>query len=175
MEISQGHSFYRIWHIESISNFVSYRFQLDLLAFLDVNNPPIETIQETKIDSSIATSELFPETCPYNIFRKDRNLHFCGVMLVTQKDIPHMLLSELENDSESFWVKVFSNNKLLIMWQAGIVLLVAQVKTSNCFVISSIRSGINIKTINSPQFMFYGISTSRTLLGQTDLTSQVQC
>ena len=29
-------------------------------------------IQETKIDSSIATSELFPETCHYNIFRKNR-------------------------------------------------------------------------------------------------------
>ena len=29
-------------------------------------------IQETKIDSSIATSESFPETCHYNIFRKNR-------------------------------------------------------------------------------------------------------
>ena len=43
-------------------------------------------------------------------------------------------------------------NKLLIMWQADIVHLVAQVKTSNCIVICSIRSGI--KAINSPQFMF---------------------
>ena len=36
--------------------------KLDLLAFLDVRNPHIVAIQETKIDSSIATSELFPET-----------------------------------------------------------------------------------------------------------------
>ena len=43
---------------------------------------------------------------------------------------------------------------LLIMWQAGIDHLVAQVKTSICLVLSSIRSGINIKAINSPQFMF---------------------
>ena len=83
--------------------------KLDLLAFLDVHNPHIVAVQETKIDSSIATSELFPETCPYNIFRKDRNLHGGGVMLLIHKDIPHMPLSELENDSESVWVKVFAN------------------------------------------------------------------
>ena len=47
-------------------------------------------------DSSIATSELFPETYPYNIFRKDGNFHDGGVMLLIHKDIPHMPLSELE-------------------------------------------------------------------------------
>ena len=82
---------------------------MDLLAFIDVHNPHIVVIQETKIDSSIATSELFPETCPYNIFRKDRNLHGGGLMLLIHKDIPHMTLSELKNDSESVWVKVFDN------------------------------------------------------------------
>ena len=30
-------------------------------------------------------------------------------MLLTHKDIPHMPLSELENDSESVWVKVFAD------------------------------------------------------------------
>ena len=39
-------------------------------------------IQETKIDSSIATSELFPESCPYNVYRKDRNLHGGGVIRI---------------------------------------------------------------------------------------------
>ena len=47
---------------------------MDLLAFFDVHKPHVVAIQETKIDSSIATSELLPETCPYNMFRKDRNL-----------------------------------------------------------------------------------------------------
>ena len=124
--------------------------KLDLLAFLDLHNPHIVAIQETKIDSSIATLELFPETCPYNLFRKDRNLHGGGVILLIRKDIPHMPLSELENDSESVWVKVFAT-KHLIMWQAGIDHLVAQVKISICLVI---RPGINIKAINSPLFMF---------------------
>ena len=66
-------------------------------------------IQETKIDSSIATSELFPESCPYNVYRKDRNLHGGGVMLLVHKDISHMPIMELENNSESVWVKVFAN------------------------------------------------------------------
>ena len=90
--------------------------KLDLLAFVDVHNPHIVAIQETKIDSSIATSELFPETCPYNIFWKDRNLHGGGVMLLVHKDIPHMPVSELENDSESVWVKVFANKTYVASW-----------------------------------------------------------
>ena len=63
-------------------------------------------IQETKIDSSIATSELFPESCPYNVYRKDRNLHGGVVMLLVHKDMP---ITELENNTESVWVKVFAN------------------------------------------------------------------
>ena len=38
--------------------------KLELLAFLDFHQPHTVAIQETKIDSSIATSELFPESCP---------------------------------------------------------------------------------------------------------------
>ena len=73
------------------------------------HQPHIVAIQGTKIDSSIATSELFPESCPYNVYRKDRNLHGGGVMLLVHKDISHMPITELENNSESVWVKVFSN------------------------------------------------------------------
>ena len=66
-------------------------------------------IQESKIDSSISTSELFPESCPYNVYRKDRTLAGGGVMLLIHKDISHMPITELENDSESIWIKVFAN------------------------------------------------------------------
>ena len=38
--------------------------KLELLAFRDFHQPHIVAIQETKIDSSITTSELFPESCP---------------------------------------------------------------------------------------------------------------
>ena len=83
--------------------------KLELLAFLDFHQPHVVAIQETKIDSSVATSELFPETCPYNVYRKDRNIHGGGVMLLVHKDISHMPITELENDSELIWVKVFAN------------------------------------------------------------------
>ena len=82
--------------------------KLELLAFLDFHQPHV-AIQETKIDSSIATSELFPETCLYNVYRKDRNIRGGGVMLLVHKDISHMPITELENDPESIWVKVFAN------------------------------------------------------------------
>ena len=41
--------------------------KLELLAFPDFHQPQIVAIQETNIDSSISTSELFPESCPYNV------------------------------------------------------------------------------------------------------------
>ena len=82
--------------------------KLELLAFLDFHQPHVVAVQETK-DNSIATSELFPETCPYSVYRKDRNIHGGGVMLLVHKDISHMPITELENDSESIWVKVFAN------------------------------------------------------------------
>ena len=39
--------------------------KLELLAFFDFHQPHIVAIQETKI----ATSKLFPESCPYNVYR----------------------------------------------------------------------------------------------------------
>ena len=45
------------------------------MAFLEVHQPHVVAMQEAKINSLIVTSELFPETCQYNVFRKDRNLH----------------------------------------------------------------------------------------------------
>ena len=83
--------------------------KLELLTFLDFHQPHVVAIQETQIDSSIGTSELFPETCSYCVYRKDRNTHGGGVMLLVHKDISHMPVTELENDSESVWVKVFAN------------------------------------------------------------------
>ena len=75
--------------------------KLELLAFLDLHQPEIVAIQETKIDSSISTSDLFPESCPYNMYRKDRTLDGGGVMLLIHKDISHMPITEMENDSEA--------------------------------------------------------------------------
>ena len=66
--------------------------KLELLAFLDFHQPQIVAIQETKIDSSISTSELFPESCPYNVYRKDRTLDGGGVMLLIHKHTCDIIL-----------------------------------------------------------------------------------
>ena len=47
--------------------------------------------------------------CTFSVYRKDRTLNGGGVMLLVHKDIPHMPLTELDNDSESVWVKLFCN------------------------------------------------------------------
>ena len=126
--------------------------KLELLAFLDSHEPHVVAIQKTKIDSSIATSELFPETCPYSVYRKDRNIHGGGVILLVHKDISHMPITELENDSESIWVKV-SANKLLILWQVGIDRLVALVKNSSYLENSLITLRLIIRVKSYPQPM----------------------
>ena len=58
------------------------RKKLDLMAFLEVHQPHVVAVQATKTDSSVTTSEMLPETCQYNVFGKDRNLHDGGVMLL---------------------------------------------------------------------------------------------
>ena len=83
--------------------------KFELLAYLEFYHHLIVAIQEIKIESSISTSELFPETCPYNVYRKDRYSKGGGLMLLIHKDISHMPITEMENDSESVWVKVFAN------------------------------------------------------------------
>ena len=56
--------------------------KLELVAFLDFYKPDVVAIQEIKIDETISSAELFPDSCPYNAYRKDRNLLGGGVMLL---------------------------------------------------------------------------------------------
>ena len=51
---------------------------LELLAFLDAQQPHFVAIQTPKIDSTITTSELFPETCMYSVYRKIERLMVVG-------------------------------------------------------------------------------------------------
>ena len=60
------HTAWKLGHI----NINSIRGKkLELLAFLDLHQPQIVAIQDTKIDRTISTSELFPETCPYILYK----------------------------------------------------------------------------------------------------------
>ena len=107
-----------------------------------------------------------------------------GVMLLIHKDISHMPITELENDSESVWVKVFTNktSHFVASWYqppgrnlaeltSEIGLLRSQLQKFKCM-----HKGNNPPPPPPPpppQSMFLGNSTSETLFGQTDLTNRV--
>ena len=120
-----------------------------LFVLLDFHQPYIVAIQETNIDSSIATSELFPESCPYNVYRKDRNLHGGGVMLLVHKDISHCPSRNWKTTRSQFGLKCLQP-KLLIMWQLGTGNLVVLVMTFNYSEISLTLSGTNVKEKKTP-------------------------
>ena len=77
-----------------------------LAAFLDTNKPDIVAIQETKIDNTITSSEIVPKECNYITYRKDRSDGGGGVMLLIKNNIQQVSLAELDNTSESIWVKI---------------------------------------------------------------------
>ena len=74
-----------------------------------------------------------------------------------------MPLSELQNDSKYVWVTVFANKTYHL--QPGDLSEDFQHFHDQLDLIRT-----NIKALNSPQFIFYGILTSKSLLGQTYLT-----
>ena len=55
----------------------------NILVFLDAHLSHVVAVQETKIDSTITASKLFPETCMYSVYRKDRNTHGVGLISLT--------------------------------------------------------------------------------------------
>ena len=87
--------------------FISTIIQLPAASLFvpDAHQPHVVAIQETKIDSTITTSELFPETYMYSVYRKDRNTHDGGVLLLIHRDISHMPLMKLENN----WISLGKN------------------------------------------------------------------
>ena len=74
---------------------------------------PMFHIEVSELSRTILTALYQPQICSQKLVltmcRKDRTLDGGDVMLLIHKDIPHMQISELENGSESVWVKVFAN------------------------------------------------------------------
>ena len=97
-------------------------------------------------------------------------------MLLFHKDISHMPITELENASESIWIKVFANktSHFVASWYrppgGDLEKLDSQLKSleSQLEKIKDIRKGNK-----PPQSIFLGTSTFVTLFGQTDSANQV--
>ena len=96
-------------------------------------------------------------------------------MLLIHKDISHMPITELENDSRSVWVNVFANktSHFVASWYrppgGDSENLSRNLRRSK---VSLKRLRICVKAINSPQSIFWGTSTFVTLFGQTDSANQ---
>jgi hypothetical protein len=74
-----------------------------LSSFLEVENPDIIAIQETKVNKSILTPELLPNNLNFDVYRNDSTLHGGGVMLLVNKTLNAIPLYIFENGSESVW------------------------------------------------------------------------
>ena len=68
---------------------------------------------------------------------------------IINKDISHIPITELENNSEQVWVKVFANK---VSHYVGSWYIYWQPETSNCSEIKLTTPGTNIKP--HPPFMF---------------------
>ena len=72
-------------------------------------NPDIITCQETKIDNTVLSSELFPDT--FDVFRKDRNIHGVGICIAVNKRLQCIPCADLDTSGlEAVWVKVITKN-----------------------------------------------------------------
>lgn len=80
--------------------------KLEVLSLLDTLKPDIVALQETKIDQTVNTAELFPSGCGYCVYRKDRSLNGGGVMLLVKENIDHMPMADLDNGSEAVWIRI---------------------------------------------------------------------
>ncbi|CAG2218688.1 SIAE [Mytilus edulis] len=85
--------------------------KLELQAYLQTENPDIVALQETKINNSIATNELIPDTLGYDIYRNDRTGNGGGTMLLVKTHLDSAPVKILENGSESIWSKIVLQGK----------------------------------------------------------------
>ena len=67
--------------------------------------PDIVALQETKIDGTISSSELFHDNLGYDVFRNDRTLKGGDVLLLVNKVLGASQVS-VSNPAESVWVKI---------------------------------------------------------------------
>src|SRR5208282_837976 len=77
---------------------------IQLLEMIHSNQPDIILCQETKLDETILSSELFPDSC--SVFRKDKNLNGGGVSNAVNKMYQAVECHDLDNDLEAIWIQL---------------------------------------------------------------------
>ena len=89
--------------------------KLDLDALLATENLDILAITETFLGEDINNSE-FSEG--YSVFRRDRDRHGGGVMLMVREDIPAIRRQDLETNCEVLWVELSFVPLEVVRWCA---------------------------------------------------------
>ena len=80
--------------------------KLDICELLDTANPDILLCQETRVDHTVYSSEIFPDG--YSVFRRDRDLHGGGVCIVVSNKLQATRCHDLENVLEAVWISVIT-------------------------------------------------------------------
>ena len=79
---------------------------LELQLLINKEHPDIICCQETRIDSGISSSELFPPN--FIVYRKDRNCHGGGVCIAVSDKLTASPCPDLDSETESIWIKLTS-------------------------------------------------------------------
>ncbi len=87
----------------------SIRKQAELHLFVSECKPDIILGTESHLDKDISDGEAFPQE--YHIHRKDRNKYGGGVFIAVSKQLNSCECTELNNSSESIWVKIQCKNQ----------------------------------------------------------------
>ncbi|MFZ2538829.1 MAG: endonuclease/exonuclease/phosphatase family protein, partial [Oscillospiraceae bacterium] len=66
--------------------------------------PDIICLQETRIDGTVSSSELFPRN--YIVYRKDRDTNGGGVLVAVSDRLVSCQCFDMDSDTESVWVKI---------------------------------------------------------------------
>ena len=83
--------------------------KLQLYELICSEKPDVVLCQETKIDSSILSAELFPES--FIVFRKDRNVNGGGVCIAVRRELQAVQCPDLNVEGlEAVWIQLFASN-----------------------------------------------------------------
>lgn len=83
--------------------------KLQLCELIHAEKPDILLCQETKVDDSVSSIELFPES--FTVFRKDRNMNGGGVCIAVRKELQAMHCLDLNvANLEAIWVQLITSD-----------------------------------------------------------------
>ena len=81
---------------------------LQMLELIHTEQPDVILCQETKLDKTVSSAEVFPES--YVTFRKDRNLNGGGVCIALKKQLQATECHDLDSDLEAIWIQIQTSN-----------------------------------------------------------------